>query len=96
MFNLDKYDTTADYLVLDDIDFCRIHAFKSVLGGGGEWEDTGKYRDTVTITWPQLVTIWLANFGEGSDPRHTEEWGKHRAWLEENVVVVDLMERKMY
>lgn len=97
MFNVDKWDTSADYLVIDDMPFENIHAVKSVLGGGGEWEDTGKFRSTKTVKWYKLCTIWLANRGPDEDPRYHQKYKNMQEWIDKNIVIVELnIGEKMY
>lgn len=70
--------------------FHNIHCPKAVLGGGGEWEDTDKFRSKKTITWPKLCCIMLANRGPDEDPRYHDAWKKMQEWIVKNVVVVEL------
>lgn len=81
MTNLDKWDDSAKYLVLDDIDWEFIPSKKQLLTAMGECELTEKYRakKTVINNKPAIVCCnQMPNFREHYD-----------YWME-NAIIVEL------
>jgi len=84
-FNLDDWDDSAGYIVLDDFDVKFFPQWKSFLGCQRCFVLTDKYRKKRTVQWGKPC-IWLCN--PEYDPRG--ELGRHREWLELNCVFVRL------
>lgn len=81
MFNLDEFDMTRDYLVLDDIEFDFIPARKAFFFGQKEFTLTDKYRKKKKIVWGK-PTIYLCNV----EP----DWNKYPDPYEQNCIIVHL------
>jgi len=84
-FNLDDWDDTARYCVLDDFDVKFFPQWKSFLGCQKCFVLTDKYRKKRTVQWGK-PTIWLSN----------PEYDIRRAlpfaldWLNKNCVFIEL------
>lgn len=84
-FNLDKWDSTAAYMVLDDIPWEYIPAKKCLLTGQGEFELTDKYRKKKSVYWDKPTILCLNDL---PDCAHDSYWSK-------NCVIVELT-NKLY
>lgn len=80
------WDDTANYLILDDIEWQFVPNKKGFLGGQKSFVISGKYMKNKTISWNK-ITIYLCNslpdFGSDSD------------WFETNCYIVSLF-NKLY
>ncbi|KAJ2974197.1 hypothetical protein NUW54_g11928 [Trametes sanguinea] len=88
LFNLDEFDESADYIVLDDISMQFFPSYKSWLGAQKEFNQTDKYRRKQLVRWGKPC-IWLSN----DDPRNAQ--GVDREWLDGNCIFVHLT-HKLY
>ena len=79
MFNLDDWQSDADYLIIDDIEWKYVPAKKALLGAQEQFTMTDKYRKKVTLMWGK-PTIYLCN--PDQDVYNTCE---ERVWLRGNV-----------
>jgi len=62
LFNVDKWDNEAQYIVIDDIDFqyfggCR----KALWGAQKEFTTTGKYRKNRSVKWGKPMIFCCNN-----------------------------------
>jgi len=88
LFNLDKWNGDAEYLVLDDIKMKFCPNIKGLLGSGGELEAYDRYRAKRTIFWAGKPTIVLCNDGKGYDWEWQPEWDEDRDWFNANCTIV--------
>lgn len=56
-FNLDQWDSSADYLILDDIKFENIIGRKALLSGQAEFSLTDKYKRKTHVHWGKPVIL---------------------------------------
>jgi len=66
-FNLDDWDSTAGYVILDDFNFKFFPQWKSFLGAQKQFVLTDKYRKKRTVQWGKPCIV-LGNPGSESDP----------------------------
>lgn len=91
-YNIDEFDTTKSYLVIDDLGWDRLPAFKALLGSQLEFTLTDKYRHKKTFkNWGNPAIVCL---NPDQDYRISAGLGERR-WLEANVVFVDI-QNKMF
>lgn len=90
-FNLDDWDTTASYIILDDIPWERVPVKKALFGAQKQFVLTDKYRKKLTVIWGKAL-IFLYN--SDSDPFRAMTL-EERAWYDENCLFVNLL-NKMY
>lgn len=104
MFNLDKWDNDAEYLVLDDIGMQYIGGHRKALWGAQkEIVLTDKYRKKRSVKWNKPM-IFLGNASD--DPRnglcqdmgHSKDRAmfvdyREKEWYLDNCVVVDVRAR---
>lgn len=89
-FNQDNWDSSADYLILDDIPWERLKTlYKSLFGGQRHFTICDKYRPKLDVEWGKPV-IFLCN--AENDPfsilqRHDPVY----EWLEGNCTYVNLL-----
>lgn len=95
-FNLDKFDSSADYIVFDDVKIKYLVNWKSWLGCGGEFECTDKFRTKRTVSWVGKCCIVLCNMGAMWDWRYSEEWKDDPDWFGKNTVVVEIGDTPLY
>lgn len=86
-FNIDDWDPTALFIILDDIDAKFFPDWKSFLGCQRSFVLTDKYRGKRTVTWGRPC-IWLCN--PEYDPRGALPLS--REWLTVNCVFIELSE----
>jgi hypothetical protein len=79
MFNLDEWNPSAQYMVLDDMDFDFIPAKKAIFFAQKTFTMTDKYRKKRTVNWGK-PTIYLCN----TEPN----WDKHDDPYKDNIIVV--------
>lgn len=84
-FNLDDWDDSAAYCIIDDFDIKFFPQWKSFLGCQREFVLTDKYRKKRTVKWGK-PTIWLCN--PEYDPRPALPYS--RGWLDLNCEFVEL------
>lgn len=60
MFALDAWDETADYLILDDIEWQFVPNKKALFFGQKTFWVTDKYRKKIEVNWGKPV-IYLCN-----------------------------------
>ncbi|UDN67454.1 replication-associated protein [robinz virus RP_389] len=85
-FNLDDWDETAKYIVLDDFNIKFFPQWKSFFGAQECFVLSDKYRKKRTVTWGKTC-IWLCN--RDGDPRGVIS-GAELEWLRSNAVIYDL------
>jgi len=61
LFNLDEWDESARYLVIDDIDWKWLPAKKQLLGGQSNFNLSDKYRRKRQVVFG-LPTIYCMNY----------------------------------
>jgi len=87
MFNLDDWNASADFLVVDDIEWKYVPSKKAILGAQKQFTMTDKYKKKVTLTWGK-PTIYLCN--PDMDEYH---YCPEKEWLKGNVVYVVLKDK---
>jgi len=85
-FNLDDWDASAKYIVLDDFNIKFFPAWKNFFGSQKRFVLTDKYRKKRTVEWGKPC-IWLCN--RDGDPRGALS-GAELEWLRANAVIVDI------
>jgi len=85
-FNLDDWDETTRYVVLDDFNIKFFPAWKCFFGAQKRFVLTDKYRKKRTVNWGR-PTIFLCN--PDGDPRRVLS-GFELEWLRANTDMVDL------
>ena len=83
MFNLDDWDDTATYMVLDDIEFEFIPARKALFFGQEQFVMTDKYRKKKTVRWGKPV-LYLCN----NEP----QWDKYKDPYQANIFIVHIVD----
>lgn len=95
MFSLDKWDDSAEYLVLDDVDWEYFPHKKQLLGGQREFTVFDRYTKKRTLQWGKPC-IYCINgeqyllMANGSAKCHNI-----MDWLRENCTFV-FIENKLY
>lgn len=93
-FNLDDWDSQADYVVIDDLPMDRVPGWKVLLGSMGDMVLFDRYRAKTSVKWgPKKCCIILCN--PGVDWRYSDVWKKENEWCNVNVEVVAI-DRTMY
>lgn len=87
LFNLDEWDETASYIILDDFDIKFFPQWKSFLGSQREFTATDKYRHKQRLTFGRAC-IWIAN----EDPRQSL-LPNSITWFNSNVLTVYVKEK---
>lgn len=83
MFNIDVWNSDAEYIVIDDIDWEYIPCKKALFGAQLEFTITDKYRKKRRVKWGKPC-ILLAN--EDGDP-YEKMSQKEKKWYDENVTL---------
>jgi len=83
-FNLDDWDESADYIILDDFNIKFFPQWKSFLGGQKQFVLTDKYRKKRTVKWGKPC-IWLCNI-DGSPGRALSR--DELDWIDVNCLTV--------
>lgn len=86
-FNLDDWDSTALFLIFDDVPWERIHNKKAFFGAQEQFVLTDKYRKKITVKWGKPC-IYLCNPEDFPPELNTE-------WYQENVVICNI-QNKLY
>ncbi|KAI0278674.1 hypothetical protein BC826DRAFT_882638, partial [Russula brevipes] len=89
MWNIDEIDETAQYLVLDDINFDTFPTWQAFLGAQSEFTVSDKYKRKKTLKNWNKPCIWLSN--KNILDSANEQWKKE--WLEANCIIVYLEHR---
>ena len=90
MFSLDKWDSDANYLVLDDIEWKFLPHKKQLLGGQKEFTVTDRYKPKRTVQWGKPC-IYCINGDQYLEMANDPIW----AWLQENCKFV-FINNKLY
>lgn len=88
-YNLDDWNTDAEYLVIDDISWKFVPAKKALLGAQLTFTLTDKYRKKVTLDWGKPV-IYLCN--KDMDVYHTCD---ESDWLRDNCTYI-YIDKKLF
>lgn len=100
MFNLDVWDSDAEYIVIDDFDFDFFPGMRKALWGAQkEFVATDKFKRKRSLKWGKPM-IWLCN--PGKSPFLAEDKrgnlllrGDEHAWYTENCVQIEIA-NKLY
>lgn len=97
LFNIEQWDSEAQYLVVDDVHFTKFeHVRQSLWGAQKHFNLTGKWRKHFPVSWGKPM-IYLCN--KGNDFRtlrkkngemYLDYW--ELEWYLDNTVIVDLTE----
>jgi hypothetical protein len=82
LFSLDNWDTSATYVVIDDIEWKWLPSKKQLLGGQWEFNLTDKYRRKRTVTYG-LAAIYCMNEDNYREMTRDPIW----EWVEGNCVL---------
>lgn len=93
MFNLDLWDSDAQYAVFDDLDWKYFVNWKCWLGAQKDFSCTDKYRRKMNLSWGHPA-IWLNN----NDPLERNEDGTYKYghsnadadWIRNNCTIVQV------
>lgn len=95
LFSLDKWDSEAQYLVLDDIDWEYLPYKKHLLGAQREFTATDRYKPKRTLLWGKPC-IYCINRDQYLVMVHgTTKQPTIMDWLEDNCIFVHI-ENKLY
>jgi len=87
MFNLDKWDDSADYAIFDDWeDWSKFYFYKQFLGAQQEFELSDKYKKKQTVRWGK-PTILLSN----TYPNFSDD-----QWIEGNCFIYFLNQNEKF
>lgn len=59
LFSLDRWDSDAEYLILDDFDWKWLPNKKQLLGGQREFTLTDKYKGKRTVLWSKPTILCI-------------------------------------
>jgi len=88
-FNLDDWDESARYVVLDDFNFKFFPQWKSFLGCQKRFVLTDKYRKKRTVSWGKPCIVCGNNDDDGNPFRALPR--THLGWLEKNCDFVEIV-----
>lgn len=86
-YNLDEWDSAAEYLIFDDIPWDRVPVKKAFFGAQKQFVMTDKYKRKKTVHWGKPC-IYLCN----PEDEPNEIWTD---WYQQNIVYVKI-ENKLY
>lgn len=84
-FNIDKWDSNAEYAIFDDITWAYLPSKKQLLGCQWEFELTDKYRKKKSVTYG-LPAILLCNSDGMGDIMNSPVW----EWIQGNMDIVEI------
>lgn len=90
MFSLDQWDSGADYLVLDDVDWKWLPSKKQLLGAQKQFTMADKYTRKRTVVWGK-PSIYCMNNDNYILMTQDPIW----AWVQGNCTLI-FLENKLY
>lgn len=91
MFNLDRWDSDADYLIIDDIEWKFLPNKKQLLGGQKQFTMSDKYRSKMDVKWSKPCIICC-------NPEEYIEMQQDKMvkWINDRCVFIHLNNQKLY
>lgn len=86
MFNLDKWDDDATYMVVDDIEWKFVPYKKNILTCAGECELTDRYRHKKTVICNKPCIYLTNNWEDYGDVANEEYWRQNTTlvWMDDD------------